>query len=136
MAEIFRKLAEIAKIESIKPIEGADKLELAAIRGWNIVVQKGLHKVGDLVVYFSIDSLLPELPEFEFLRKNCYVKASNSVYGAGFRLRTIKLRGITSQGLILSLNQLFDIVEIDSKNFISISKQTNCEDKYGTNLQD
>lgn len=102
--EIKRKLAEIAKIDNLTPIEGADKIEVAQIRGWKIVVQKGLHEVGDLVVYFSIDSLLPIREEFEFLRKNSYVK--NSQEGEGFRLKTIKLRGQVSQGLIIPIREI------------------------------
>ena len=105
--EIKRKLAEIARITNISPIEGADKIEVAQVMGWETVVQKGIHNVGDLVVYFSIDSVLPEIPEFEFLRKNCYVTAASSVNGAGFRLKTIRLRGQVSQGLIVPIRELF-----------------------------
>lgn len=101
-----RKLASIQRITKLTPIKDADKIEVAQINGWKIVVQKGLHKEGDLVVYFEIDSLLPEIPEFEFLRDRCYVKATNSVNGAGFRLKTIKLRGQVSQGMIMPIREL------------------------------
>ena len=68
MTEIIRKLATIEKISAINPIPDADQIERATIRGWNVVVKKGDHKVGELVVYCEIDSLMPERPEFEFLR--------------------------------------------------------------------
>lgn len=111
-----RKLASIQKIAKLTPIDGADKIEVAHILGWKVVVQKGLHKEGDLVVYFEIDSLLPELPEFEFLRKNCYVSEKTSVNGAGFRLKTIKLRGQISQGLIIPIRELKDYLVADPGN--------------------
>ena len=94
-----RKLATIRKIKEINPIEGADAIELAVVDGWQVVVAKNVgHQVGDLVVYCEIDSFLPIEPEFEFLRKSSYKKMGDQ---EGFRLRTIKLRGVLSQGLIL-----------------------------------
>jgi len=94
-----RKLATIRKIKEINPIEGADSIELAVVDGWQVVVAKNVgHQVGDLVVYCEIDSFLPIEPEFEFLRKSSYKKMGDQ---EGFRLKTIKLRGQISQGLIL-----------------------------------
>ena len=70
-----RKLATIRRIDDIQPIEGADKIELATVGGWKVVVAKDVnHKVGNLVVYCEIDSFLPIEPEFEFLRKSSYKK--------------------------------------------------------------
>jgi len=87
-----RKLATIRKISSIDPIEGADKIELATVDGWKVIVAKDVgHKVGDLVVYCEIDSFLPIRDEFEFLRKSSYKKISDG--SEGFRLKTIRLRG-------------------------------------------
>ena len=94
-----RKLSTIRKIKEINPIEGADAIELAVVDGWQVVVAKNVgHRVGDLVVYCEIDSFLPIEPEFEFLRKSSYKKMGDQ---EGFRLKTIKLRGQISQGLIL-----------------------------------
>lgn len=99
-----RKLASIKTITNIRPIEGADKIELASVGGWNVVVAKDVgHKVGDLVVYCEIDSFLPIREEFEFLRKNSYRKMLDR---EGFRLRTIIMRNQVSQGLILPLHIL------------------------------
>jgi hypothetical protein len=97
-----RKLASIRKILDITPIEGADKIELVTIDGWKVVVAKDVgHKVGDLVVYCEVDSFLPIREEFEFLRKSSYKKMGDQ---EGFRLKTIRLRGQLSQGLILPLS--------------------------------
>lgn len=99
MEEQFRKLATIRKIKEIRPIEGADAIELAIVDGWQVVVAKNVgHKVGDKVVYCEIDSFLPIREEFEFLRKSSFKKMGDQ---EGFRLRTIRLRGQISQGLIL-----------------------------------
>ena len=99
-----RKLATIRKIKEIRPIEGADAIELAIVDGWQVVVAKNVgHKVGDSVVYCEIDSFLPIREEFEFLRKSSYKKMGDQ---EGFRLKTIKLRGQVSQGLILPIDIL------------------------------
>ena len=97
-----RKLATIRQITNIRPIDGADMIELAIVDGWNVVVAKNVgHKVGDMVVYCEIDSFLPIREEFEFLRKSSYKKMGDQ---EGFRLRTIKLRGQISQGLIIPMS--------------------------------
>ena len=99
-----RKLASIRVIGDIQPIEGADMIELAIVDGWKVVVAKNVgHKVGDMVIYCEIDSFLPIRDEFEFLRKSSYKKMGDQ---EGFRLKTIKLRGQVSQGLILPMSVL------------------------------
>lgn len=99
-----RKLASIRKISDIQPIEGADLIELAIVDGWKVVVGKEVgHKVGDFVIYCEVDSFLPIREEFEFLRKSSYRKMIDQ---EGFRLKTIKLRGQVSQGLIIPLSIL------------------------------
>jgi RNA ligase (TIGR02306 family) len=97
-----RKLATVRNITNIRPIEGADMIELATVGGWNVVVGKDIgHKVGDMVVYCEIDSFLPIRDVFEFLRKSSFKKMGDQ---EGFRLKTIKLRGQVSQGLILPIS--------------------------------
>ena len=94
----MRKLATIRKIAEIKEHTNADTLELAIVDGWQVVVRKGEFNQGDIVVYFEVDSVLPVREDFEFLRKSSYVKKD---WVEGFRLRTIRLRGERSQGLIV-----------------------------------
>lgn len=106
----MRKLASIKKIDKIEPIEGADRIELAVVGGWKVVVAKDVgHQVGDKVVYCEIDSFLPIEPEFEFLRKSSYKKLVDGT--EGFRLKTIKLKNQTSQGLILPLNDAINVMK-------------------------
>ncbi len=100
----MRKLASIQKIKAVMPIPDADRLELVQVLGWKCVGGKGEFHVGDMVVYFEIDSFLPICEEFEFLRKSSY--KSNDFMGEGFRLKTMKFRGEISQGLCLGINKL------------------------------
>ena len=98
----MRKLASIQRIWKIEPIEGADRIELAHILGWQCVVNKGQFREMDLAVYFEVDSFLPIAPEFEFLRASSYRKTD--IMGEGFRLRPMKFRGQISQGLLLPVS--------------------------------
>lgn len=69
-----RELAYIAKIKKITPIEGYDRVELAKINGWNVIVKKGDFEKGDLCVYFEVDSKVPNNDKrFDFL-KSCNFK--------------------------------------------------------------
>jgi RNA ligase (TIGR02306 family) len=114
-----RALATIREIEELKPIEGADKIEAARVDGWWVVVKKGEFQVSDLAVYFECDSFLPQRPEFEFLRKSSFRK--NWDGSEGFRLKTIKLRGQLSQGLLLPILSLYsDIVTTDDGRTLDI----------------
>lgn len=83
--------ASIQKISKVSPIEGADKIEKLQVLGWELVSAKGQFKEGDFCVYVEIDSVVPDTKEFEFLRKY------------NFRVKTIKLRGQISQGLVLPM---------------------------------
>jgi len=101
-----RKLASLCTVDSVSAIENADSLEVITLAGkyWKIVNRKGDLKVGDQVVYFEIDSFLPVgNPNFEFLRDRCYKRFSfnNEILAEGFRVKTIKLRGVVSQGLVM-----------------------------------
>jgi len=92
-----RKLASVVKIVDIQPIPGADAIVVVTVKGWKVVVKVNEYKVGDLAVYYEIDSFLPIRPQFEFLRKSSYKRMGSS---EGFRLKTIRLRGQISQGLL------------------------------------
>ena len=89
-----RQLASVQKILSLNPIEGADRIEVARVLGWDVVVKKGDFKVGDMGCYIEIDSIVPSTPIFEFMKERKY------------RVRTIKLKKQTSQGLFMSFNDL------------------------------
>lgn len=99
-----RKLAHIEEIVAINPIKGADNIEVATVLGWQCVVNKrDGFKVGDRVVYIEVDSVLPAKPEFEFLKDRNY------------RIRTIKLKGQVSQGLVLPISILEDFGRSDMR---------------------
>lgn len=103
----MRKLASIQKIWKIEAIEGADRIELAYVLGWQCVVNKGQFRPMERAVYFEIDSFLPIRPEFEFLRDSSYRKTD--IMGEGFRLRTKRFRGQISQGLLLPIDTFPEI---------------------------
>lgn len=115
-------LAYITKIKDLRPIKGADKIELAIVRDWQVVVKKGEFRVGDYAVYFEIDSFLPIDERYEFLRKSSYKKMGNY---EGFRLRTIKLKNQYSKGLCLPLLIFPEVSDLVKKRFAAhISART------------
>jgi len=99
----MRKLASVRMISDVKDHPNADKLAIYKVDGWNVIDGIGRYKKGDLVIYCEIDSFLPVKPEFEFLRKSSFKKMG--IY-EGFRLKTIRLRGILSQGLLIPMDVL------------------------------
>ena len=100
----MRKLATIRKIDALDPIEGADKIELATVGGWRVVAQKGLYKVGDLAVYFEVDSWMPTKLAPFLTKPGQYPKVFEGIEGQ--RLKTIRLRGQLSQGLLMPLDEV------------------------------
>jgi len=95
----MRKMATIRKIDSLRPIEGADAIECAIVGGWTVVVKKGEYTAGDLAVYCEIDSFIPNAIAPFLTKPENYPKVFEGVEGE--RLRTMKLRGQLSQGLLL-----------------------------------
>jgi RNA ligase (TIGR02306 family) len=88
-----RKLVSIQRIDALAPIPGADQILQARVMGWTVVVRTGEFAVGDPCVFFEIDSVLPDGATWaEFMRPR------------GFRIRTLRLRGVLSQGLALPLS--------------------------------
>lgn len=92
-----RKLARIERILQIASIPGADAIEAATVGGWKVVVKKGLYKADQLAVFFEIDSLIPHRPWSAFLFKD-----TRELY----RLKTVKLRGQISQGLLVPIEEI------------------------------
>lgn len=115
--------ASIQRIKEILVHPNAEKLEIAKILGWNVVVQKDQFKKDDLVVYCQIDSFLPIKPEFEFLRKSCYRKLVNG--DEGFRIKTMQLRKELSQGICFPMSIL------DNKNVADMNEGTDVSDILG-----
>lgn len=99
-----RKLASIQKIKAIKPIEGADRIEVVQVLNWDCVAKKGEYQVGDMVIYFEIDSLLPDIPMLEFLKGSSWSQKLSK-----YKISTHKFRGQISQGLVIPVKDLEEL---------------------------
>jgi len=96
-SDMDRKLASVQKILNLTPIEGADAILCAKVLGWECVVKKTEFSIGDLCVFFEIDSILPIASWNDHLRKDPL---------KSLRIKTIRLRGQLSQGLALPMSLL------------------------------
>lgn len=123
-----RKLATVRRITDIQPIPNADAIQVATVDGWKVVVKKDEFKIGDLAIYFEIDSWIPtEIAPF-LTKEGKQPSVFNEVKGE--RLRTIKLRGQLSQGLLVPISVMFaleattgvDIVGDDVTDALNIQK--------------
>lgn len=123
----MRKLASIVTISKLTPIENADRLEVAEMagKGWKVVVQKNEFSPFDKAVYFEIDSALPYDDErYAFLRERCTRKmmVKGEVVHKVIRIKTVKLRGVVSQGLLIPLSKFDEITKamtnVDGKDML------------------
>ncbi len=96
-----RTLATIETIKALAPIDGADAIEAATVRGWTVVVKKGEFAVGDPVLYVEVDAALPLTdPRFAFLAaRGTKTYQDRAVHV----LKTARLRGVYSQGIVFPL---------------------------------
>lgn len=106
----MRRLASVVEIETCDPIPETDRLSVATMKGkgWRIVTARDEYKPGDLAVMFEIDSFLdPKDDRYAFLKERClkrFVSKGGSVLREGIRIKTCKLRGVISQGLLIPLS--------------------------------
>ena len=105
------KDASFEKIEAIKPHPNADKLELATICGWQVVVGKGEFKVGDVVFYIREDA---KLLGFDKPDRWPWQTKLIPYLGSSGRVKTVKLRGEFSCGIAVSLDALFGHINTPS----------------------
>lgn len=101
-----RELAYVVRIDDITPIQNYDRVELAHVMGWTVVVGKNEFKPNDLAIYFEIDSLLPPVKPFtemEFLVKK------------KLRIKTQKMCNSYSQGLLMSAKNFGGSIIVDSQ---------------------
>lgn len=118
-----RKLVRIAVVDAIEAIPDANNIEVSVIGGWKIVTKKGEFKAGSRGAFFEIDSALPyDDDRYEFLRTRCVKQWKNNgeVIRRVLQIRTIKLRGVISQGLLLPVAM-----------FPELAKSTEGEDVSG-----
>ena len=88
----MKNLATIQRVTNVRNHPNGEKLDLVQVLGWQVVTKRGEYKDGDLCVYVVIDTVLPEKPEFEFLRNK------------NFRIKPIRLRGEESAGIAFPLS--------------------------------
>lgn len=116
MASPSRKMVTIRRIDRIDPIDGADRIEVASVGGWHVIVKKGEFHVGDLALYHEIDSFLDtSRPEYSFLDATKEMVIGGKTC-KGHVLRSRKMRGVISQGLLL-----------DPHNVLNVSDETLAE---------
>lgn len=121
-----RKLASVQKIKAIKPIEGADRIEVVQVLNWDCVARKGEYQVGDMVIYFEIDSLLPDIPAFEFLKGSSWSQKLNK-----YKISTHKFRNQISQGLVIPIIDLGKLLEqIQPSNYNALPSWMYMENEF------
>lgn len=111
-----RKLASVQTVKAIKPIEGADRIEIVQILNWDCVARKGEYQVGDKVVYFEIDSLLPDIPAFEFLKGSSWSQKLSK-----YKISTHKFRNQISQGLVIPISQAVEIYDQINPDYADVA---------------
>lgn len=108
-----KNLATIQKVTNVRHHPNADALDLVQVLGWQVVTKRDEFKDGDLCVYIVIDTVLPDRPEFEFLRNK------------NFRIKPIRLRGMESAGIVFPLNIL------DGNTTVQLAEGTDVTDNIG-----
>src|SRR4029077_5313872 len=93
----------IIQITEILPHENADRLTIAKAFDWNVIVQKDKFKVNDIAVYIPVDSILSEALEARLFTPESKIKLKNR------RIRSIRIRGVISQGMLIHLDELKDL---------------------------
>lgn len=119
--EAKRTLASIVEISAVDSIPGADRIQVATVKGWKVVIKKDEYVVGDRAVYFEIDSFLPVADEYSFIGKasiNPITRASGE-FQSGIRLRTVKLRGQVSQGLLMPFTGVANVSDLSDEELAS-----------------
>ena len=111
-------VAFVAKISELKEIPGADNIEQAFIGGWSCIVKKGAHKTDELVICTTTDAVIPE-DLAEKMNVTNYLRNGN-------RVRTVKLRGVYSECLIIPIKLVFSLTKFkegqDVMTLLNISK--------------
>jgi len=94
--ENLNSVAYVGKIGSVSEIQGSDNIELVTVGGWNAITKKGEYQVGDMVIVATTDAVIPEALSNQMNVTNYLRK--------GQRVRTIKLRGVYSECLLIPIN--------------------------------
>lgn len=130
----MRKMVTIRQISDIRPIEGADAIECLQIDGWTVVSRKGIHKVNDFVYFFEVDSLLPDTEIFRDAAGRDGLKKSmlpDLSIVEGYRIKSIKLRGQLSQGMVMPLS-VFGLTQHEARQ--AFEAQTDFAESLGVTV--
>lgn len=107
----------------IQPHNNAERLEIAVVYGFQVVVSKGKYQVGSKVIYVPIDSILPASVESLLFPADSKIKLNKA------RVRQIRIRGLASQGMLIDPSELSSIISVDRidletdlKEFLGITK--------------
>lgn len=102
MSNPLRKMATVRTIDSVHPIDGADRIERAVVDGWDVVVEKGQWRAGDYCIYMEPDTFLPaDDPRYAFLmERGTKQMMVDGKLVTGHVLRTVRLRGVYSAGIL------------------------------------
>jgi RNA ligase (TIGR02306 family) len=104
-------LASVQKIISVESIPNADRIEKVKVLGWDCIVKKGLFNPGDLCIYIEIDTLIPK-----------YLLTEDKQDTEMIRLKTIKMKGQLSQGLVLPIDYLNKYCILDWRDIVAVEK--------------
>jgi RNA ligase (TIGR02306 family) len=136
------KLATIEKITGMIPILGADKIILANVLGWSVIVKKDEYKVGDYGIYIPIDTMInPKQDCFSFL-----MNKNNP--DEWVRIKTLKMKGVFSQGLLIPISsipsgnysegddvsQFLEIKKYEKENLIVVNGTTTHFEPFPTDI--
>ena len=119
--KVKRKLASIQIIKDVKKLQNSDKLSIAYVLGWQVVIGLNQFKKGEKVIYIEVDSLLPSDKEWTQPYKD-----------KKFKIKTCKIRGELSQGLIVSLKCLKEHKDINDNQYSDVEYNY----KEGDNVTD
>lgn len=135
------KLATVEKITGTMPILGADKIELANVLGWSVIVKKGEYQIGEYAIYIPIDTMVNPKGVFSFL-----MNKNNP--DEWIRIKTLKMKGVFSQGLLIPLSsipngkykegddvsQFLEIKKYEKENIIVVNGTTTHFEPFPTEI--
>ncbi len=111
----MRKLVSVQSVKALEPIKGADRIEACVVNGWQVVVRKGAHTVGELILFYELDSFCPaEDHRYAFLNAEGASGKGFIQWGdkLGARLKSVKLKKTLSQGLVLPLADFPEVLDV------------------------
>lgn len=120
----MNNLATIEKIDDLIPHNNANLLEIAKVRGYNIIVPKDKYKVGSVVVLIHPDTILPEQPWAETFKKY-----------APKRVKALKIRGEFSFGIVVPIEDVLGVFKVnfeDNTIEIELNGVTNTDEPQPT----